>query len=87
MEASRAFRPGEYIYELAGLVPTDNLAEHTNLSVITPHVDQGEVLEPRVLCGPIRFINHHCVSHNVQVGKSHSTILARHLNFAVCFTA
>jgi hypothetical protein len=87
MEASRAFRPGEYIYELAGLVPTDNLADHTNLSVITPHADQGEVLEPRVLFGPIRFINHHCVSHNVQVCKSHSTILTRHLNFAVCSTA
>ncbi|KAF8221993.1 hypothetical protein L208DRAFT_1324861 [Tricholoma matsutake] len=71
IEASRAFRPGEYIYELVGLVPTDNLADHTNLSVVTPHVDQGEALEPRVLFGPICFINHHCVSHNVQYVPLH----------------
>lgn len=67
VKASRGFRTGEYIYELVGLVPTDNRAEHTNLSSVVPHVDQGEALEPRrVLCGPIRFINHDCVAYNVQ---------------------
>ncbi|KAF8230697.1 hypothetical protein L208DRAFT_1060441, partial [Tricholoma matsutake] len=73
IEASRAFQPGEYIYELVGLVPTDNLADHTNLSVVTPHVDQGEALEPHVLFGPIHFINHHCVSHNVQYVPLHGS--------------
>jgi hypothetical protein len=83
VKATRAFRTGEYIYELAGLVPTENLAEHTNLSLVVPHVDQGEVLEPRVFFGPIRFINHHCVSYNVQVSKSHPKLPVRHLNFTV----
>ena len=73
VKASRGFRTGEYIYELVGLVPTDNRAEHTNLSSVVPHVDQGEALEPRVLFGPIRFINHDCVAYNVQVSRCHST--------------
>jgi len=69
--ASRKFFPGEFIYELVGLVPIDGLASHTELSVTMPHIDQGETVEPRVLFGPIRFINHHCDEYNVQVSKRH----------------
>lgn len=72
VKASRSFGKGEYIYELVGHIPIDSLAEHTELSVIEPHVDQGEVLERRVFFGPIRFINHHCKLYNVQVSKCHS---------------
>jgi hypothetical protein len=44
MKASEAFCSGKYIYELAGLVPTDNLADYSNLSLVITHV--GEILEP-----------------------------------------
>jgi hypothetical protein len=80
VKACRDFHPGEYVYELAGLVPTDSAAVHTGLSCTIPHVDQGQPLEPRVLCGPIRFVNHHCVSRNVEVRKHHSTMSTQHLN-------
>jgi hypothetical protein len=71
VEACRKFCTGEYIYELVGLVPIDGKAKHTELSVTTPHIDQGEALEPRVLFGPIRFINHHCKDSNVEVSKQY----------------
>lgn len=71
VEACRKFCKGEYIYELVGLEPIDGSARHTELSVIVPHIDQGEALEPRVLFGPIRFINHHCKKYNVEVSKWH----------------
>ena len=71
VEASRKFSKGEYIYELVGLVPMDGSENHSELSAITPHIDQelGEALEPRVLFGPIRLINHHCKQYNVEVSK------------------
>jgi len=71
VEAARNFCKGEYIYELVGHVPIDSLAKHTDLSVTVPHVNQGEALEPRVLFGPIRFINHHCKQYNVEVSNLH----------------
>ena len=80
VKACRDFRPGEYVYELTGLVPTDNAAVHTGLSCTIPHVDQGQPLEPHVLCGPIRFVNHHCVSRNVEVRKHRSIMSTLHPN-------
>jgi hypothetical protein len=87
VRACRDFLAGEYVYELAGLVPTDSSADHAGLSAIMTHVDQGETLESRVLFGPIRFVNHHCTASNVQVCKCHSTLPTSRLNFTVCPTA
>jgi len=86
VKACRVFHVGEFIYELAGLVPKDNLADHSNLSCILTHVDQAEPLEDRVLFGPIRLINHHCTGSNIQVCKCYSIIPTGHLNCAVCHT-
>lgn len=69
VQASRKFCKGEYIYVLVGLMPTDSLAKHTELSAMVPHKDQEETMESRVLFGPIRFINHHCEMYNVEVSK------------------
>jgi hypothetical protein len=86
VKATRNLLQDEFIYELAGLIPTDGLAAHSNLSTVTPHPDQGEGTESRVLFGPIRYINHHCTSYNVQVCKLSSSVITYHVIFTVYST-
>ena len=66
--ARRDLQPGELIYELVGLIPKDNQAAHTQLSEIIPHPSQVKrARKPRILFGPIRFINHDCQAINADV--------------------
>ncbi|KAJ7834439.1 hypothetical protein B0H14DRAFT_3142334 [Mycena olivaceomarginata] len=59
--AQCAFSTGEYIYELIGLLTTDYVEGHTELSTITcPHHQTRHVF-----WGPIRMVNHDC-SPNIQ---------------------
>jgi hypothetical protein len=58
---------GEIIYELPGLVAIDATEEHSHLSSIIPHPEQGLGSNSRVFFGPIRFINHRCHLFNVGV--------------------
>ena len=51
---------GVFIPELLGLMASDTVAEHSGLSEIMPHNDQIGPREPRILVGPLRFINHSC---------------------------
>jgi hypothetical protein len=53
----------EWLFELAGLVPTNSCDEHDQLSVIK-RSNHGQ---RRLLAGPIRFINHICRIPNAQV--------------------
>lgn len=49
---------GEKIYQLFGIMAADNDTEHSMLSAISKRHSGG--LEPRLLVGPIRFINSDC---------------------------
>jgi hypothetical protein len=53
----------EWLFELAGLVPSNACENHTWLSVIK----RSNHRQSRLLAGPIRFINHICGTPNVQV--------------------
>lgn len=55
--------PDEWLFELAGLVPSNACEDHTWLSVIK----RSNHRQPRLLAGPIRFINHICGTPNAQV--------------------
>jgi hypothetical protein len=58
VRASCDIQESEYVYELVGLVLTDSQAEHIGLLAIIPHAGREEDLEPCLLFGPVRFINH-----------------------------
>lgn len=58
---------GTYIYELIGLMAQTQYENHSNLSEIYAHPDQNKGQGPRVLFGPIRFLNHECKLSNVEV--------------------
>ncbi|KDR65714.1 hypothetical protein GALMADRAFT_47566, partial [Galerina marginata CBS 339.88] len=66
--ANKDIIQGEYIEELLGLMPEDRAEKYTDLSTITPHDDNRNdgSFEEKLLIGPIRFINHRCVSYNVE---------------------
>ncbi|KDR65286.1 hypothetical protein GALMADRAFT_148808 [Galerina marginata CBS 339.88] len=66
--ANKDIIQGEYIEELLGLMPEDRAEKYTDLSTITPHTDNCNdgSFEEKLLIGPIRFINHRCVSYNVE---------------------
>ncbi|KDR70301.1 hypothetical protein GALMADRAFT_144960 [Galerina marginata CBS 339.88] len=66
--ANKDIIQGEYIQELLGLMPEDRAEKYTDLSTITPHKDNRNdgSFEEKLLIGPIRFINHRCVSYNVE---------------------
>jgi hypothetical protein len=51
------------LFELAGLVPIDDNAEHTSLS----EIHRSNHRQARLLAGPIRYINHVCGPPNAQV--------------------
>ncbi|KAJ7933630.1 hypothetical protein B0H13DRAFT_1855872 [Mycena leptocephala] len=53
--ASVPLLSGEYIYELMGLMSSDGNAKHTRLSEIEA---AGNTV--RILCGPLRMVNHDC---------------------------
>jgi hypothetical protein len=61
----------EVIYPLIGLMPVDARAEHSRLSEIHPHTSQvgqkAKAEKPRILVGPLRFVNHACRSYNAEV--------------------
>lgn len=55
------------IYELMGLMAQNPYEHHSDLSEIYAHPDQKKGQGPRVLFGPIRFINHECRKSNAEV--------------------
>lgn len=66
--ARKFIKKDESIYELIGLMPGDDKAARTDLSVIQPHPDQNQSKRAhRVLFGPVRFLNHLCHSSNAAV--------------------
>ncbi|EDR01622.1 uncharacterized protein LACBIDRAFT_310701 [Laccaria bicolor S238N-H82] len=68
--ATRDLVEGEILYPLMGLMASDSRAEHSRLSEIHPHPSQVKLekgrMDPRVLVGPLRFINHTCHSFNAE---------------------
>jgi hypothetical protein len=67
VKAMRAINKGDYVYELAGLLATDNDTPHTHLSETTPFGASSQDI--RVFFGPIRFVNHECIDFNAEVSK------------------
>ena len=65
VKATRAINQGDYVYELAGLLATDNDTPHTRLSETIPFGSSSQDI--RVFFGPIRFVNHECVNFNAEV--------------------
>ena len=53
----------KWLFELAGLVPSNAYKDHTWLSAIK----RSNHCQSHLLAGPIRFINHICQTPNVQV--------------------
>ena|ERR1700734_1598946 len=49
-----------FIPELLGLMASDTEADHSGLSEIAPHPKQTGPTEPRMMIGPLRFVNHIC---------------------------
>ena len=80
VSAKRDFEPGEYIYELMGIMPIDSIALHSELSVITPHPVQGQKSERRVMTGPLRLLNHRCQLFNAQVSPDGSFLMCHLLS-------
>lgn len=85
IRATRDLVAEEMLYPLIGLLASDSTAEHSHLSELRPHLsqvqEQAETEKPRVLIGPLRFINHACNSFNAQFIPINST-----LSFVVCTT-
>jgi hypothetical protein len=68
IHARRAIQENEVIHELIGMMPLDNDTPHSRLSEITPHPAHNQsAQDPRILFGPIRFINHLCLHFNAEV--------------------
>ena len=68
IHARRTIQKNEVIHELIGMMPLDNDTPHSRLSEITPHPVHNQSHEdPRILFGPIRFINHLCLHFNAEV--------------------
>jgi hypothetical protein len=65
VRAAQKIHKGDYIYELSGMLATDNDTPHTRLSETIPF--GGASQDQRVLFGPIRFVNHRCVHFNAEV--------------------
>ena len=66
--ARRDIKCHDPIYELIGIMPGDTEAQHSELSVITPHQDHSlPDVHPRLFFGPARFINHRCRNFNAEV--------------------
>ena len=49
-----------FIPELLGLMASDTEADHSGQSAIAPHPKQTGPREPRMMIGPLRFVNHIC---------------------------
>lgn len=68
VHAATNMAKGHEIRELAGLMPKDGRAKHSEVSRIRPASDQNQSGRvERVLFGPIRFINHVCETPNAEV--------------------
>lgn len=71
IQARKALEAGEYLPELLGISPCDQ-------EVITSHLSEiffraGE--QPRILTGPLRFINHNCREYNAEVRREKTYFL------------
>jgi hypothetical protein len=73
IQASRNIGKGELIYELIGLMAIDSVTSNSGLSEIHPHKTQvgrkRDRANPRVLVGPLRYVNHVCKGSNVSVSR------------------
>ena len=49
-----------FIPELLGLMASDTETDHSGQSAIAPHPKQTGPREPRMMIGPLRFVNHIC---------------------------
>ena len=68
IHATAAITTGSEIRELAGLMPKDGRAKHSEVSCIRPSSEHNQSSRvQRVLFGPIRFINHICDKPNAEV--------------------
>lgn len=66
--ATRLIQENEYIYELPGMIAKSSRPDiQSMLSIIVPHPRQKEMIEERVLFGPLRFVNHICQGYNIMV--------------------
>ncbi len=75
--ARRDLEACEVLYELVGLIPEDTRASHSQLSEIMPHQSQVvNARKGRILFGPIRFVNHDCITFNADV-SFHSLLFSQ----------
>ena len=65
VRAAQNIHQEDYVYELSGMLATDNETPHTRLSETIPFGSTNQ--DQRVLFGPIRFVNHRCVHFNAEV--------------------
>lgn len=61
--ATEKIPAGIFLYELMGLMAENPYQKHSDLSEVYPHPAQNKGQSPRVLFGPIRFVNHECQSN------------------------
>ncbi|EKM56732.1 uncharacterized protein PHACADRAFT_254027, partial [Phanerochaete carnosa HHB-10118-sp] len=62
--------PRQHLLELSGVMSYDVAEEHTKLKLVLIHAHHsstGPQNGPRLLVGPIRFVNHDC-NPNCEVG-------------------
>ncbi len=69
-----------FIPELLGLMATNTSTEHSQLSIITPHSKNTGPRDPRIMIGPLQFVNHLCDREDTSDKTQHQGKL-----FLLCF--
>ena len=68
IHAQREIKKNTVINELVGMMPSDECI-HSEVSATKVHEGQNQTAgAERLLYGPIRFCNHHCLQYNGEVG-------------------
>lgn len=68
IRAATDIAKGTELRELAGLMPKDGRAKHSEVSCIRPSSEHNQSSRvQRILFGPIRFLNHICDNPNAEV--------------------
>ncbi|KII86353.1 hypothetical protein PLICRDRAFT_43942 [Plicaturopsis crispa FD-325 SS-3] len=65
--ASAPIPGGVTVYEMLGLMAINDDCPHTNLSVMLPDPMQTGHQGPRIMIGPLRFVNHICEGANAEI--------------------
>ena len=87
VSAKRDFEPGEYIYELMGIMPIDSITLHSKLSVITPHPTHGQKSQWLAITGPLHLLKHRCQLFNAQVSSDIYFLTVIYLAIVCCCRA